>query len=172
MTELRQWSRGQWLLRAVAALGPVLAVLATIPVGTPPPWWLVVVTAALGAGYAYFPDSAVGTGVLLLVLIWWAVGPPDGLHPMAILAAAALLAAHVAGILAGYGPGSVPPDPAAVRRWVARGIVVLPAAVLAWAMATAARDSDEPPGLWAAGLAGLLVGIVVANVLYVRRPGS
>ena len=52
MTELRQWSRGQWLLRAVAALGPVLAVLVTIPVGTPPPWWLVVVTAALGAGYA------------------------------------------------------------------------------------------------------------------------
>ena len=172
MNELRTWSRGQWALRAVTALGPVLAMLATIPVGTPPPWWSVLLVAALGAAYAYFPDSAVGAGALLVVLIWWGVGPPDGLHPMALVASAAVLASHVAGTVAGYGPGSVPPDADTVRRWAIRAAVVFPSAILAWAMATAVRDRVEPPGLWAAGLAGLLVVIVAANALYVRRPSS
>lgn len=172
MTELRSWSRGQWCVRAVAALGPWLAVLATIPAGATPRWWLVLLVACLGVGFAAFPDSAVGTGALLVVLLWWAGGPSDGLHPMALLAAAALLASHVAGTIAAYAPALAPPDPAAVRRWAVRGVVVFPAAALAWGMARAASDRVEPPGLWAVGLAGLLVAIVAANALYVRKPAS
>ncbi len=61
-------------------------------------------------------------------------------------------------------------DPAALRRWAVRGLLVLPAAVLAWVVAEAAQDQPEPAGLWAAGLAGLLVAIVAANLLYVRKP--
>jgi hypothetical protein len=170
MTELRRWSPGQGALRAAVMFGPVVAVLATLLLGDAPPWWLVLVVAGMGAGFAYFPDSAVGAGVFLLVLAWWAMGPGDGLHPAALVAAAGLLVSHLAATVAAYGPGSVPPDPAVLRRWAIRVVLVFPAAVLAWAIATAARDSAEPPpGIWAAGLAGLLAAFVAADVLYARR---
>jgi hypothetical protein len=168
MTEVRSWSRGQGALRAGVLLGPLVAVLAAVPAGGTPSWWLMVLVAGLGAGFALYPDSAVGTGVLVVVLVWWAVGPSDPLHPAALVAAVGLLAAHLAGTVAAYAPGATPPEPATVRRWALRGLVVLPAALLTWAIAAAAVDRAEPPGLWAVGLAGVLVAILAADVLFDR----
>jgi hypothetical protein len=167
---IRGWPRSSWLLRSVVVVGPLVALFASVPAGATPAWWLVLLVAGLGVGFAVYPESTIGTGLFVLVIAWWGIGLRDGLHPAALVAAAGLLASHVAATVAAYGPGTVPPDPAAVRLWARRGIVVLPAAALAWGMATAARDQAEPPGLWAVGLAGLLVAFVTANVLYVRRP--
>ena len=167
---IRRWSRGQWLLRATVVAGPVIALLATIPAGNGPPWWLVLLVAGIAAAFAVYPDSSAGTGAYVLVVVWWGLGLRDGLHPAALLAATGLLASHLAATVAAYGPSTVLLDPAALRRWAARGLLVLPAAVLAWVVAEAAQDQPEPPGLWAAGLAGLLVTIVAANLLYVRKP--
>ena len=167
---IRRWSRGQWLLRATVLAGPLVALAATIPAGNGPPWWLVLLVAAITAAFAVYPDSAAGTGAYLLVVAWWGVGLRDGLHPAALVAAAGLLASHLAATVAAYGPSTVALDPAALRRWAVRGLLVLPAAVLAWVVAEAAQDQPEPAGLWAAGLAGLLVAIVAANLLYVRKP--
>ena len=33
---IREWTRGQWALRAVVAVGPVLALLAAAPAGVAP----------------------------------------------------------------------------------------------------------------------------------------
>jgi hypothetical protein len=120
--------------------------------------------------FAVYPDSAAGTGVYILVVAWWGLGLRDGLHPAALVAATGLLASHLAATIANYGPSTVALDPAILRRWTARGLLVLPAAVLAWVVAEAAQDQAEPPFLWATGLAGLLVALVAANLLYVREP--
>jgi len=64
------------------------------------------------------------------------------------------------------------PDPATLRRWAVRGVAVFPAALVAWAMAGAAVDGAEPPGLWAAGLAGILVAILAADLLFGRSQES
>ncbi len=172
MTEVRDWSLGQWVLRAVVLLGPVVGVLAAVPAGGTPPWWLVLLVLALGAGFALYPDSAVGTVALVAVLVWWGIGPTDPLHPAALVAAAALLAGHLAATVAAYAPGAAPPDPATLRRWAVRGVAVFPAALVAWAMAGAAVDGAEPPGLWAAGLAGILVAILAADLLFGRSQES
>jgi len=167
---IRRWSRGQWLLRGTIMAGPLIALLAIIPAGGTPAWWLVLLVAGLAAVFAVYPDSEAGTGVLLLVVASWGLGLREGLHPAALIAAAGLLASHLAATVAAYGPSTAQLDPAALRKWAVRGLLVLPAAVLAWVVAEAAQDQPEPTGLWAAGLAGLLVMIVAANLLYVRKP--
>jgi hypothetical protein len=167
---IRQWSRSQWLLRGTIVLGPLVGLLATIPAGATPAWWLVLLVAALASVFAVYPDSAAGTGVYILVVVWWGLGLRDGLHPAALVAAAGLLVSHLAATIANYGPSTVALDPAVLRRWAARGLLVLPAAALAWVVAEAAQDQPEPTGLWATGLGGLLVLLVAANLLYVRAP--
>ena len=55
-------------------------------------------------GFAVLPESPSAPRVLLAVLVWWAVALDDGLHPAVLVAAAALLVAHLAAVLASYGP--------------------------------------------------------------------
>jgi hypothetical protein len=167
---IRQWSRSQWLLRGVIVLGPLVALLATIPAGATPAWWLMLLVAGIASVFAVYPDSPAGTGAYFLVVVWWGLGLRDGLHPAALVAATGLLASHLAATVANYGPSTVALDPAVLRRWTVRGLLVLPAAVLAWVVAEAALDQPEPRFLWATGLAGLLVALVAANLLYVREP--
>jgi hypothetical protein len=168
---IRHWSRGQWLLRATVAVGPVVALLATIPAGATPRWWLVVLVAGVSAGFAILPESAAGTGAYVLVILWWGLGLRETLHPAVVVAAAALLASHLAATVAAYGPSTLAVEPAVVRLWAVRGVLVFPAAVLAWVAVRLLDEQPEQAGVWAAGLAGLLVTMVAANVLYVRRPG-
>lgn len=147
-----------WTLRGVVALAPVAAVLLTAAAGPAPEAWFVVALAALSAGWAVFPESAVGLAVLGLPLAWWGTGPDgDPLHPVVVAAAGCLVAAHVAALLASYAPAPTPVPRRLLLRWTRRGLAVLaPVPVLlggAWLL----RGDADVAGAWSAGLVGAVV---------------
>jgi hypothetical protein len=106
----------------------------------------------------------------VLVVVSWGLGPRETLHPAVLVAAAGLLASHVAATVTAYGPATLAVEPAVVRRWALRGLLVLPAAGVALVAARLVDGEPERAGVWVAGLAALLVAVIAANVLYVRRP--
>ena len=170
---IAELSRSQLVLRALILLGPVVAVFASGPAGHWPPWWAAAVVVALAAGFAALPESPIGAAVMLAVLVWWAAGLDDGLHPAVLVAATALLVSHVASVLATYGPGEMPVEPALVRLWVRRGVLVLLGAPLLWGLALLLRGEPEQPGIWVVGAAAGLVATVAAAVaLTARQPGA
>jgi len=159
---------GQWLLRALVAAMPVLAVLCTIGAGGAAPVWFVVLVAVLGLGWAAYPESAAGVAVLVLVLAWWGIGLRDGLDPWAVPATAAILTAHLAAVVSAYGPAQLPVDPPVARLWVRRGLAVFVPAPLLLLVATWLRGSPEPDGIWVLGLAGAFLAIVAASATFSR----
>ena len=163
---------GQAFLRVLILLGPPLALLTTGLVGVPPAGWLVGLVLALSVAFAAMPDSPFGTATLLVVVAWWGLAFRDGLHPQAILAAAGLVAAHVAAVLASYGPGDLPVDRGLVRLWVLRGLAVCASAPAVWALAAGLRGQPEPPGIWVAGLAAAFTATLVATVAFAAREGD
>ena len=167
----RRRTPGQVAVRAVIALGPPVALLATGPAGAWPSVLLVALVVVLSVGFAAFPESAVGSAAFVLVLAWWGVGLRDGLHPMALVAAGALVAAHVAAVLAAYGPGDLVPDPGLVRLWLVRGALVFLTAPVLLLVMRALRGAPEPPLLWASAMAAAVAVLVLAGVLFDREPG-
>jgi hypothetical protein len=157
---------GQLVLRVLVLGGPLVALLSTGLVGVVPAGWLIALVAALAVAFAAMPDSPFGTAVMAVVLAWWGISLRDGLHPQAILAAAGLVTAHVAAVLASYGPATMPLDRAVTRLWVVRGAAVLLAAPAVWVVAVLLRDQPEPPGIWVAGLAAACVATLVAAVSF------
>jgi hypothetical protein len=170
VTELGELSRGQLVLRLVVLLGPVVAVLASGPAGHWPPWWVIALVVGLAGGFAAFPESPAGATAMLAVLVWWAAALEDGLHPAVLVAATALLVAHVAAVLASYGPGEMPVDPTLVRLWLARGVLLLVPVPLVWGLALLLRGEPEEPGVWVVGVAtGLVVTVAGALALTSTR---
>jgi hypothetical protein len=153
-------------LRITIVVGPLVAVLASGLEGELPPPWLVVVVAAFSVAHALLPDSQLGTTAALLVLGWWALGPVAALPASLLLAAAALVAAHVAAVVAAYGPAGLPVDPALLRTWLRRGLLSLLAAPLVWVVVAAIDDQPEPVGIWVAALLAATAGAVVASVAF------
>ena len=151
---IREWTPGQWGLRVTAALGPVLALLATTPAGVPPRAWLVVLVALLSLAHARLPESPVGTVAMGTVVVWWGVAFRGGPDAWAIPAAAAL---------AGYGPDALGVDPATLRRWLVRAGAAFLLAPGVWLVAAVLRDRGETPGVWVTGLALALVAVVAAS---------
>ncbi|MGI8645491.1 MAG: hypothetical protein ACR2JD_04120 [Nocardioides sp.] len=163
---------GQWALRLLVAPMPALAVLCTIGAGEAAPVWFVALVLALGVGFAVFPESAVGVVVTVLVLAWWGVGLRDGLDPWALAAAAALLIAHVAALIAAYGPKHMGLDPAVVRLWVLRGLAVVLVTPALYAVATWLRDAPEPPGMWVIGLLAAFAATMATSFVFARTRGT
>jgi hypothetical protein len=163
---------GQAFLRVLILLGPPLALLTTGLVGVRPAGWLVALVLALSVAFAAMPDSPFGTAALLVVVAWWGLAFRDGLHPQAVLAAAGLVAAHVAAVLASYGPGDLPVDRGLVRLWVLRGLAVCASPPAVWALAAGLRGQPEPPGIWVAGLAAAFTATLVATVAFAAREGD
>jgi hypothetical protein len=161
------WTRGQWALRCVIVAGVQLALGATLLAGASPSVFLVVVVTGLSLGYARLPESAVGSATLALVAGWWAIGVP-GLHPAVLLGAAGLLAAHVAGLLAAYGPDELAPDPAVLRRWLLRGLAVLVVAPGLYGAALVLRGRPETSDAWLVGLAVAVVATLLATWVIVE----
>lgn len=159
----------QRVLRSVVLLGPVVALLASGASGAAgdgPPSLLVVVVVALAAVFAVAPGPGAGALVMVVVVVWWALVPGDALHPAVLLAAAALLAAHVAALLVSAAPSATPVDTGVTRRWVGRGATVLVAAPVLWALALALRDDAAPSGSWPVGLGAVLVAVVAAAAAF------
>jgi hypothetical protein len=112
------------------------------------------------------PESPFGTAALLVVVAWWGLAFREGLHPQAVLAAAAMLVAHVAAVLAAYGPGELPLDRDLARLWARRGLAVLAISPAVWAVAFALRAQPEPAGIWVAGLAAAFAATLVASLAF------
>jgi hypothetical protein len=163
---IRQWTTGQWALRVTMVAGTLLGLSSTALVGPGPSVLLSLVVGVLALTWARLPQSPVGTAALGLVLVWWGVALRDGLHPQALIAAGGLLAAHLAGLLASYGPDELPVDPATVRLWLRRGAAVFALAPATWLVAALLDGTAEPPGIWLAGLAAALAATLVATVAY------
>lgn len=162
ISTLRDLTAGQWALRVTMVAGVMVALLATGLVGVWPAPWLMVLVGALALGYALLPENSVGTVAMGFVLAWWGIAFRDGLHPQALLAAAGLLLAHLAGLLAAYGPARLAVDRATVVLWARRGAAVFVMSPLVYLVAVGVRDLPEPDGLWVAGLGAALVAIGVA----------
>jgi hypothetical protein len=162
------WTPGQWVLRGTVVAGILIALLATGLRGEWPSWWLVVLVLGLAVGFALLPEAPIGTTVTALVLAWWGIAFRGGPHPEALLAAAGLLTAHLAALVAGYGPGDLPVDAVTVRRWAFRGALLFLAAPAVYAVAALLRDQPEPPGIWVAGVVAALVTAVVAGIVLSR----
>jgi hypothetical protein len=164
---------GWWkttLLRAVVFLGPVVALLATGPAGNWPGGGLVALTLALAGGFAVMPESALGTVVFCVVVVWWGFGM-EHVAVEAVGAAAALLAAHLAALLLSYGPAQLPLDGRLLGLWVRRGLLVGLSVPAVWLLATAVDGQPEPPGIWVAALvAAVAVCAVGAAAVTERAP--
>jgi hypothetical protein len=158
----RGWTRGQWVLRAVVLLGPLVALLARVPSLGGPPGWLVVLVAVLGIGWALAPESVVGVVLLLVVGMSWAADRVGDVPAGALVAAAGMLAAHLAALVVSYGPSRLPVAPGVARLWSVRGVVVFGAALVVWVLARAVRLLPDSGTVWVLGLAVALSVVVVA----------
>lgn len=157
------WARSQIALRVLVLLGPVASVLAAGPAGHAPPWWLVAVVAALAGASAWVPDSPFGVAPFLVVLGWWTTGLGDSTSAWVLAGAAGLVVAHVAGVLASYGPATMAVDAATVRLWARRGALVLLTAPVALLVTRVLGDEPEQPGVWVLGVVAACVAAVVAT---------
>ena len=165
-----RWTPGEWLLRGVMVLAPLVALLASIPAGARLRPSIVLVLLVLAALFALFPASLAGVGVLLVPVVWWATAPDDPLHPMVMLAAAALLASHLAALLASYGPDRLPVDADLAWLWVRRAALVLLPVPVVWTVADEMSGQPSRPGMWVAGLAVACLGAVAATLVFRERP--
>lgn len=157
MTRWRTWTRGQVLSRVLVAVLPVVALL----VAPARPSVLVVVLVAAGSGvWAAMPESPAGPVVLLSVMVWWALAVPDPLRPGVLAAALALSAAHVAGLLAAYGPARAALDRPLVLVWVRRGLLGTVPAPVAY-VAVGRLGGDPDPLMWPLAVA-VLATLVLA----------
>jgi hypothetical protein len=154
----------QIVLRALVLLGPVVALLATGPAGHWPPWWIVLGVVAMSAGFAARPDSPLGAAVSLAVLVWWTISLSDTVQPEVMLAAAGLVVAHLAALVASYGPNALPVTAATLRRWALRGVLVLATVPATWGAAVLLRGEPEQPGIWIVGVISTLAVTVAATV--------
>jgi hypothetical protein len=158
----RGWTRGQWALRTVVLLGPLVAVLARVPsLGGPPPW-LVVLVLALGTGWALAPESVVGVVTLLVVGMSWAADRVGDAPAGVLVAAFGMLAAHLAAVVLSYGPARLPVAPGVVRLWAWRGLGVFATAPVVWVLARVVRELPDSGTVWVLGLAVAVSVVVVA----------
>jgi hypothetical protein len=162
------WS-AQLPLRVAIVAGPVVAVTASGLGSELPPGWLFALVLVVAAGHAFLPESGLGTAAMLLVLVWWGLGPvADGGGPPVslLLAAAGLVVAHCAAILASYGPADLPVDRSLLRTWVRRTALAAAAAPVVWFAAVGVEGQPEPAGIWVAALGAATVAAVVASAAF------
>lgn len=166
------WDPSQQALRVVVLAGPFVALLAAAAAGNGPAPWVVALVLLLSVLWAGAPDSGAGTLALLLVLFWWTRVPDDALHPAALVAALAVVAAHVAALVCSTAPPRTPVDHAVLRLWLLRAAVLLAPAPVLWVLARELRGEDAPVGLWPAALAAALVAVVLLGAALGRREGE
>lgn len=166
MTPWRTWSRSQVGCRALVAVLPVVALLVA-PVR---PSLLVIALVAAGSVlWCVFPELAVGPVVLLTVMVWWSLAVPDPVQPRVLAAALVLVAAHVAGLLAAYGPARAALEPGLVVVWVRRGLLAFVTAPVAYGAVVVLDDPDAR--MWPLAVAVLVLLALVAGMRF-RQPSE
>jgi len=153
-----------WALRAVVALGPLVAILAPAPQGFTPSAFSIVVVLVASVAWALVPDNVLAGGALVLVLVWWTFVVGAALPFTSVVAAAALVLSHSAATVLGYGPPRAQLDRRLLSTWTLRAAAVWPAALVIWLVADVYSGRATPTSFWLLGLAAGLVGAVVAAV--------
>ncbi|WP_310526455.1 hypothetical protein [Nocardioides sp.] len=166
MTRWRTWSRSQVACRALVAVLPVVA-LVVAPVR--PGLVVVGLVVTCSVLWAMFPELAAGPVALVSVMAWWALAVPDPVRPGILLAALALSGAHVAGLLAAYGPARAGLDRRLVVAWVRRGLLAYIAAPVAYAAVVVLDDPDSL--MWPLAVAVLVVLVLVVGMQF-RQPSA
>lgn len=165
MTAWRSWSRSQLICRGVVAVLPVVALL--IAPGRQP-GLLVLLVVAGSLAWAAFPELALGPVVILAVMAWWAIKIPDPVRPSVLAAALALSGAHVAGLLAAYGPVRAALDPRLVLVWVRRTLLGFLVAPVAYA-AVVGLDEGRAPPMWPLAVGVLAVLCLIVGMQFRER---
>ena len=158
-----------WLLRAVVVLGLLVALWAAAPEGFVPSVLMTAVVLATAVAFALRPEFFVGSVAPTLVLIWWTLVVKSAFPDGALVAAAGLLASHLAAVLLGYGPARMTVGSDLVLTWVTRGAAVWVAALAVWVTERTYAGHSIPGAFWLIGLSAALVGAVVAAVLIPTR---
>lgn len=166
MTSWRTWTRSQVCCRVLVALLPVTALLvAPVRPGGP----VLAVAVAVSFLWAAWPELAAGPVVLLVVMGWWALVVPDPVQPRVLLAAALLHTAHVAGLLAAYGPPRAAIHPRLVLVWVRRGLLSFLAAPLAYVAVASLSGVPDQPLMWPIAVTVLLVASLTIGLRFRAR---
>lgn len=167
MTTWRTWSRSQLACRVLVALLPVLALLVAPGRPNVP---VLALAAAVSLLWAAWPELAAGPVVLLLVMGWWAVAVPDPVQPRVLVAAALLQTAHVAGLLAAYGPARAALHPRLVRIWVRRGVLSFLPAPLAYLAVVGLDGVPDQPLMWPVAVGFLVVAALSVGLRFRNQP--
>jgi hypothetical protein len=163
---------GVWVVRAVGVLGLLLGLLAGVPEGYRPPVVLVVAVLLGGVLSAFRPEHLASSVTLGVVVLWWGLQVRSEVPVGCVVAAAGLVAAHVAGTLLAYGPRFMSIPVGVVLLWVRRGFLVWLVAPVVWVVARVYADHAVPTTYWLAGLAAALAGAVVAALVVPARGGQ
>jgi hypothetical protein len=153
-----------WALRGVVAAGLLLALLAGIPEGYVPSIFVVVLVVIGVLVSATRPEQLALSITMGIVVVWWALHLHSAMPVGALVAAAALIAAHVAATLLGYGPPTLALDPQLGLLWATRAALTWTAALAVWVVARTYSGHGSPTLFWLAGLTAAVVGAVVAAV--------
>ncbi len=159
---MRSWSPGQWALRVLVVVGPLVALYARGLAAERPPAWVGLLLLLVAVGWALLPESVIGVAALLLVGWAWAAADPGGMPAAIVLAAVGMVVAHLAALVIGYGPPRLPVQPSVVRLWARRGAIVLLPTLPVWFVARLAGELPDSRTVWVLGLAVALSVVVVA----------
>lgn len=167
MTAMRVWRHPAWhvpvaqlALRSCVAAGSVATLLAAAAVGRVPAW-LAVLVGALAVCALVLPESPVGLLlVAALALVWLLLPAGSVTSPWVLLAAAGVVAVHVALHVAGQGPAVMHPDPAQARLWLRRAAGLWCCAALLWLAARWLRGVPTPSAVLVLALVLLTAALV------------
>ncbi len=161
------WPLSQLVARLLVLLGPMVGLVAAAAADLPPPGWVTALVIVLAVGWAFMPESLLGTLCLAVVLAWWGVADFRAVPAEALVAALGLVVAHVAAVVTAYGPAEMAIDTPTARLWLTRGAAVFTTAPIVWMLAVLMRDQPEPPGVWIAAMVAVVVAAILATVAFV-----
>jgi hypothetical protein len=160
------WPLSQLVARLLVLLGPLVGLVAAAAADLPPPGWVTALVVVLAVGWAFMPESLLGTLCLAMVLAWWGVADYRAVPAEALVAALGILVAHVAAVVTAYGPPEMAIDTPTARLWLTRGAAVFTTAPIVWMLAALMRDQPEPPGVWIAAMVAVVVAAILATVAF------
>lgn len=167
LDDLSRLTAQQWVLRLVAVPATVaFLVIAGLAGGRLAPA-LVVAVMLLCAVVVLAPDSGAALGLLMVLLGSWLLRVPEQLGAWTVLAAVDLVLLHLAVALASYGPPATVLEPAMLRVWTRRAVLLAGAAVAGWLAARLVAGLGLPRSA-AAMATGLAVLLAWAGVLALR----
>ncbi len=166
-------TKQRWFLGGLAVLSVVLA-SASMALGSDhTDGWVVVLVGVLAVVAAVLPDDHLALVVMAVVVMHWLSLDPDVASPWSMAIAGCLYLFHTVIALMAVTPHSAVVDPAILRRWLARSVVVVASTGAVWALVAAFERRDAPGdvALTVVSLAVLTAAIVALRLRSVP-PGT